>query len=75
MSGFIVQGPKSDYRDSSGLKNGLYPKFIGIRSVLLDMTPQQRAPEDDALHFKLWSLVMAKTAPKIGTYLIKHKEK
>jgi len=39
------------------------------------MTPQQRAPEDEALHFKLWSLVMAKTAPKIGTYLIKHKEK
>ena len=26
MSGFIVQGPKSDDRDSSGLKNGLYPK-------------------------------------------------
>ena len=25
MSGFVVQGPKSDYRDSSGLKNGLYP--------------------------------------------------
>ena len=25
MSGFIVQGPKSDDRDSSGLKNGLYP--------------------------------------------------
>ena len=26
MSGFVVQGPKSDYRDSSGLKNRLYPK-------------------------------------------------
>jgi hypothetical protein len=26
MSGFVVQGPKSDYRDCSGLKNGLYPK-------------------------------------------------
>ena len=27
MSGFIIQGPKSDYRDSLGLKNRLYPKF------------------------------------------------
>ena len=26
MSGFVVQMPKSDYRDSSGLKNKLYPK-------------------------------------------------
>ena len=25
MSGFVVQGPKSDYCDSSGLKNRLYP--------------------------------------------------
>ena len=25
MSGFVVQGPKSDYRDSSGLKNRLFP--------------------------------------------------
>ena len=25
MSGFIVQESKSDYRDSSRLKNGLYP--------------------------------------------------
>ena len=25
MSGFVVQGPKSDDRDSSGSKNGLYP--------------------------------------------------
>ena len=27
MSGFIVRGPKSDYRDSSRLKNGLYPFY------------------------------------------------
>ena len=26
MSDFVVQGPKSDYRDSLGLKNRLYPK-------------------------------------------------
>jgi hypothetical protein len=25
MSGFVVQGPKSDYRDNSGLKNRLFP--------------------------------------------------
>ena len=31
MSGFIVQGPKSDYRDRSGLKNGLYPsKYVQL---------------------------------------------
>jgi len=25
MSGFVVQGPKLDDHDSSGLKNGLFP--------------------------------------------------
>jgi len=30
MSGFVVQGPKSDYRDSSGLKNRLYPSFYVV---------------------------------------------
>ena len=39
MSDFVVQGPKSDYRDSSGLKNRLYPmpggspvKWTGVRN-------------------------------------------
>ena len=31
MSGFVVQGPKSDYRDSSGLKNRLYPLYYYIK--------------------------------------------
>ena len=28
MSGFVVQGPKSDDRDSSGSKNRLFPTFF-----------------------------------------------
>ena len=40
MSGFVVQGPKSDYRDSSGLKNGLYPNIKGVQELLnLDIGP------------------------------------
>jgi hypothetical protein len=34
MSGFVVQGPKSDYRDSSGLKNRLFP-FTNVLLMLL----------------------------------------
>ena len=34
MSGFVVQGPKSDYRDSSGLKNGLYPLIFLPKLVI-----------------------------------------
>ena len=33
MSGFVVQGPKSDYRDSSGLKNRLFPIFYNAFSM------------------------------------------
>jgi len=44
MSGFIVQGPKSDYRDSSGLKNGLYPKLI-ISSLQMDLFCQAQVEQ------------------------------
>ena len=35
MSGFIVQGTKSDDRDSSGLKNGLYPNIFNAYDTLM----------------------------------------
>ena len=49
MSGFVVQGPKSDYCDSSGLKNGIYLFFeseeIGLR---LAVTPNASAMSNSA---------------------------
>ena len=39
MSGFVVQGPKSDDRDSLGLKNGLYPQINGTFSIFLYLYP------------------------------------
>ena len=35
MSGFVVQGSKSDDHDSSRLKNGLYPICIALIDVQL----------------------------------------
>ena len=41
MSGFVVEEPKSDYRDSSGLKNRLYPFTNGTlrRFQMLQLGP------------------------------------
>ena len=38
MSGFVVQGPKSDNCDSSALKNGLYP-FNNIAMIFMSRKP------------------------------------
>ena len=37
MSGFVIQGPKSDYRDSSGLKNRFFPKKNALLSDLSEL--------------------------------------
>ena len=39
MSGFVVQGPKSDYRDSSGLKNRLFPFFYVVCILVAELVP------------------------------------
>jgi len=48
MSGFVVQGPKSDYRDSSGFKYGLYP-FRKPRTSRIMSTHQPTLPETRTL--------------------------
>ena len=38
MSGFEVQGPKSDDSDSLGLKNGLYPIMYQLQTYTINKT-------------------------------------
>jgi len=49
MSGFVVQGPKSDYHDSSWLKNGLYPRHM--------QQPYQQTPVSAYEHCLLYYTV------------------
>jgi len=60
MSGFVVQGLKSDYRDSSGLKNRLYPKVTDIMYFYPDVLrlsqakmarESSKSPESSSLWF------------------------
>ena len=53
MSGFVVQGPKSDYRDSSGLKNGLYPFVHQLKVETDEQKPKPNLePVPDPTHPK-----------------------
>ena len=55
MSGFVVQGSKSDYRDSSGLKNGLYP-LLNVSSKLATNQTAMHIPSNKHIFFvKGWS--------------------
>ena len=42
MFGFVVQGPKSNHRDSSGLKNRIYP-FMPSSKVNMAKGSQETA--------------------------------